>query len=111
MLSEREKINIEIQEILDRHTDPWGVKVSMVEVKHIDLPTEMNVPLPARPKRNAKEESKSSTLKASIKGDTLSEAAAIIAEHPMALQLRFLRHWSRWLQKRIPQQYSLCQLI
>lgn len=41
LLAEREKVNLEIQEILDRHTGPWGVKVSMVEVKHIDLPTEM----------------------------------------------------------------------
>ena len=41
LLAEREKINVELQEILDRHTDPWGVKVSAVEVKHIDLPSEM----------------------------------------------------------------------
>ena len=41
LLSERDKINEQLQEIIDQHTDPWGIKVSMVEVKHVDLPQEM----------------------------------------------------------------------
>ncbi len=52
LLSEREKINMELQEILDRHTDPWGVKVSLVEVKQIDLPTEMQRAIMRKQRRN-----------------------------------------------------------
>lgn len=92
LLAEREKVNLEIQEILDRHTGPWGVKVSMVEVKHIDLPTEMQRAIArqaeAERERRAKVINAEGEFQAAAK---LSEAAAIIAKEPTALQLRFLQ--------------------
>jgi regulator of protease activity HflC (stomatin/prohibitin superfamily) len=92
LLSEREKINIELQEILDRHTDPWGVKVSMVEVKHIDLPTEMQRAIARQAEAERERRAKVINAEGEYQAATrLSEAAAIIAEHPMALQLRFLQ--------------------
>ncbi len=92
LLAEREKVNLEIQEILDRHTGPWGVKVSMVEVKHIDLPSEMQRAIArqaeAERERRAKVINAEGEFQAAAK---LSEAAAIIAKEPTALQLRFLQ--------------------
>jgi regulator of protease activity HflC (stomatin/prohibitin superfamily) len=92
LLSEREKVNLELQEILDRHTGPWGVKVSMVEVKHIDLPTEMQRALArqaeAERERRAKVINAEGEFQAAAR---LSEAAVIIAKEPTALQLRYLQ--------------------
>jgi len=92
LLAEREKINHELQSILDKHTDPWGIKVSNVEVKHIDLPTEMQRAMArqaeAERERRAKVIAAEGEFQASAK---LTEAAAIIAEHPIALQLRYLQ--------------------
>lgn len=92
LLSEREKINVELQEILDRHTDPWGVKVSAVEVKHIDLPTDMQRAIAkqaeAERERRAKVIAAEGEFQAAAR---LQEAAAIIAKEPIALQLRFLQ--------------------
>jgi regulator of protease activity HflC (stomatin/prohibitin superfamily) len=92
LLAEREKINLEIQEILDRHTEPWGVKVSMVEVKHIDLPSEMQRAIArqaeAERERRAKVINAEGEYQAAAR---LAEAATIIAKEPTALQLRFLQ--------------------
>lgn len=92
LLSEREKVNLEIQEILDHHTEPWGVKVSMVEVKHIDLPTEMQRAIArqaeAERERRAKVINAEGEYQASAR---LTEAASIMAKEPIALQLRFLQ--------------------
>ena len=92
ILSERDKINQELQTILDKHTDPWGIKVSTVEVKHIDLPTEMQRAMArqaeAERERRAKIIAAEGEFQASAK---LTEAAAVIAEHPIALQLRYLQ--------------------
>jgi len=92
LLSEREKINKKLQEILDKMTDPWGVKVSTVEVKHIDLPVEMQRSMAKQAEsereRRAKIIHAEGELQASYK---LSEAAAIIGRHPNALQLRYLQ--------------------
>ncbi len=92
ILSEREKINENLQEILDRSTDPWGIKVSTVEVKHIDLPQEMQRAMAkqaeAERERRAKIINAQGEFQAAQK---LADAAAIIAEHPMALQLRYLQ--------------------
>jgi len=92
LLSEREKINARLQEILDRHTDPWGIKVSTVEVKHIDLPQEMQRAMArqaeAERERRAKVINAEGEFQAAAR---LAEAASIIAEHPIALQLRFLQ--------------------
>lgn len=92
LLAEREKVNLEVQEILDRHTDPWGVKVSMVEVKHIDLPAEMQRAIArqaeAERERRAKVINAEGEFQAAAR---LKEAADIIAQQPTALQLRFLQ--------------------
>jgi regulator of protease activity HflC (stomatin/prohibitin superfamily) len=92
LLSEREKINSQLQEILDTHTDPWGIKVSTVEVKHIDLPTEMQRAMAkqaeAERERRAKVINAEGEFQAANK---LAEAATIIGDHPMALQLRYLQ--------------------
>jgi regulator of protease activity HflC (stomatin/prohibitin superfamily) len=92
LLSEREQINSQLQEILDTHTDPWGIKVSTVEVKHIDLPQEMQRAMAkqaeAERERRAKVINAEGEFQAAAK---LAEAATIIGDHPMALQLRYLQ--------------------
>ena len=92
LLSERDKINSTLQAILDKHTDPWGIKVSTVEVKHIDLPQEMQRAMAkqaeAERERRAKVINAEGELQAATK---LSEAAKIIEEYPAALQLRYLQ--------------------
>jgi len=92
ILSEREKINANLQEILDRSTDPWGIKVSTVEVKHIDLPQEMQRAMAkqaeAERERRAKVINAEGEFQAAQK---LADAASVISEHPMALQLRYLQ--------------------
>lgn len=92
LLSGREKINTKIQEILDNQTDPWGIKVSMVETKHIDLPQEMQRSMAkqaeAERERRAKIINAEGEFQASKK---LAEAADIIGQHPVTLQLRYLQ--------------------
>ena len=92
LLSEREKINMELQSILDKHTDPWGIKISTVEVKHIDLPQEMQRAMAkqaeAERERRAKVINSEGEYQAA---DRLAEAAGIISKHPEALQLRYLQ--------------------
>jgi len=92
LLSEREKINGELQQILDQQTDAWGIKVSIVELKHIDLPSEMQRAMArqaeAERERRAKIINSEGEYQAAEK---LAEAAAIIAMHPEALQLRYLQ--------------------
>ncbi len=92
LLSEREKINNQLQEILDRSTDPWGIKVSTVEVKHIDLPQEMQRAMAkqaeAERDRRAKVINAEGEFQAAQK---LFEAGKIMAEQPIALQLRYLQ--------------------
>ncbi|MFH1115368.1 MAG: slipin family protein [Pseudomonadota bacterium] len=92
LLAEREKINMEVQEILDRHTDPWGVKVSMVEVKHIDLPAEMQRAIARQAEAERERRAKVINAEGEYQAATrLAEAAAIISKEPTALQLRFLQ--------------------
>ena len=92
LLAEREKINTRIQEILDAQTDPWGIKVVLVELKHIDLPQEMQRAMAkqaeAERERRAKVIHADGEFQASQK---LADAAEVISKHPMALQLRFLQ--------------------
>lgn len=92
LLSDREKINTELQEILDKHTDPWGVKVTTVEVKHIDLPQDMQRAMARQ--AEAERERRAKVINAEGEhqaANRLAQAAEIIAEHPMALQLRYLQ--------------------
>ena len=92
LLSERDKINSELQEILDTHTDPWGIKVATVELKHIDLPQEMQRAMArqaeAERERRAKVINAEGEFQAAAK---LAEASVIIEKHPTALQLRYLQ--------------------
>ncbi|MDP2602475.1 MAG: slipin family protein [Deltaproteobacteria bacterium] len=92
LLSEREKINTRIQDILDKQTDPWGIKVVLVELKHIDLPQEMQRAMAkqaeAERERRAKVIHAEGEFQASQK---LADAAAVMALQPMALQLRYLQ--------------------
>ncbi len=92
LLAERERINSRIQEILDVQTDPWGIKVVLVELKHIDLPQEMRRVMAkqaeAERERRAKVIHAEGEFQASQK---LADAAGIIGKQPMAMQLRFLQ--------------------
>jgi regulator of protease activity HflC (stomatin/prohibitin superfamily) len=92
LLAERERINSRIQEILDQQTDPWGIKVVLVELKHIDLPQEMQRAMAkqaeAERERRAKVIHADGEFQASQK---LADAAEVIGKQPMALQLRFLQ--------------------
>jgi regulator of protease activity HflC (stomatin/prohibitin superfamily) len=92
LLAEREKINARIQEILDAQTDPWGIKVVLVELKHIDLPQEMQRAMAkqaeAERERRAKVIHADGEFQASQK---LADAAEVIGKQPMALQLRYLQ--------------------
>src|SRR5512136_2347003 len=92
LLSQREKINLQLQEILDRNTEPWGIKVSHVEVKQIDLPEEMKRAIAkqaqAERERRAKVINAEGEFQAAQK---LIEAAALMETQPMSLQLRYLQ--------------------
>ena len=92
LLAEREKINEHLQEILDKDTEPWGVKVAKVEIKNIDLPQEMQRAIAkqaeAERERRAKVIGAEGEFQAAQK---LSDAAKIIGENPIALQLRYLQ--------------------
>lgn len=92
LLVSRETLNMRLQEILDQATDPWGIKVSTVEIKHIDLPVEMQRAMAkqaeAERERRAKIIASEGEFQASQK---LFEAAKILAEEPQALQLRYLQ--------------------
>ncbi len=92
ILSEREKINMNLQAILDRSTEPWGIKVSLVEVKHIDLPEEMKRAMAkqaeAERERRAKIINAEGEYQAAQK---LIDAAALMETQPMSLQLRYLQ--------------------
>lgn len=92
LLSEREKINSELQEILDTHTDPWGIKVATVELKHIDLPQEMQRAMARQAEAERERRAKVINAEGEFQAATkLAEAAQIIDQHPVALQLRYLQ--------------------
>ena len=92
LLSEREKINERLQDILDKHTGPWGIKVALVEVKNIDLPDEMKRAIArqaeAERERRAKVIHAEGEFQASQK---LADAAHVLGQEPVAIQLRFLQ--------------------
>lgn len=91
LLTDREKINHRIQEILDKQTDPWGIKVSLVEVKHIDLPQEMQRAMAKQ--AEAERERRSKIIKAEGEyqaAEKLTAAAEIMERSPATLQLRYL---------------------
>lgn len=92
LLSQRERINMKLQEILDRHTDPWGIKVTTVEIKHIDLPQEMQRAMAKQAEAERERRSKIINAEGEYQAaKKLAEAAQIIGEHPVAIQLRYLQ--------------------
>ncbi|SMC17560.1 SPFH domain, Band 7 family protein [Desulfacinum hydrothermale DSM 13146] len=92
LLSEREKINAQLQDILDRHTDPWGIKVTVVELKHIDLPQEMQRAMARQAEAERERRAKVIHAEGEFQAaERLRQAAQIIQENPMAMQLRYLQ--------------------
>lgn len=92
LLSEREKLNVRIQEVLDKHTDPWGIKVSLVEIKFVDLPHEMQRAMARQAEAERERRAKVINAEGEYQAATrLSEAAIILSQNPMALQLRYLQ--------------------
>ena len=92
LLSEREKLNLALQQVIDRQTEPWGVKVSTVEVKNVDLPQDMQRAI-ARP-AEAERERRAKIINAEGEfqaAQRLADAAAVISKEPAALQLRYLQ--------------------
>ena len=91
LLSEREKLNIRLQEIIEQHTDPWGIKVALVEMKQVDLPENMIRAIAKQ--AEAERERRAKVIHADGEfqaADKLTQAADIISRNPQALQLRFL---------------------
>jgi len=92
LLSSRERLNQQLQQILDQHTDPWGIKVSAVEVKHVDLPEDMRRAMARQ--AEAEREKRAKIIHAEgelIASEKLSQAAAVIATEPGAMTLRYLQ--------------------
>jgi regulator of protease activity HflC (stomatin/prohibitin superfamily) len=92
LLSQRERLNQQLQQILDLHTDPWGVKVSAVEVKHVDLPPDMQRAMARQAEAEREKRAKiihaAGELEASEK---LAQAATVIAVEPVTITLRYLQ--------------------
>lgn len=92
LLSEREKLNIRLQEVLDKHTDPWGMKVSLVEVKFVDLPQEMQRAMAKQAEAERERRAKVINAEGEYQAATrLAEASDILSRNPMSLQLRYLQ--------------------
>lgn len=92
LLADREQINSRIQDILDRQTDPWGVKVSLVELKHIDLPSEMQRAMARQAEAERERRAKIISAEAEFQAaEKLSAASKIMSENPLTYQLRYLQ--------------------
>ena len=92
LLAERDRVNAKLQRILDLHTDPWGIKVSQVAVKHIDLPDEMRRAMARQAEAERERRAKVIGAEGEFQAaQRLAEAAGIIERHPVAIQLRFLQ--------------------
>lgn len=92
LLSQRDKINRQLQEIIDRHTEPWGVKVTAVEVKQVDLPEEMRRAMAKQAEAERERRSKIIAAEGELQAsEKLSQAATVLATAPGALQLRYMQ--------------------
>jgi regulator of protease activity HflC (stomatin/prohibitin superfamily) len=92
LLAHREKINMQLQDILDKHTDPWGIKVSLVETKAVDLPEEMRRAIARQ--AEAEREKRAKIIHADGEfqaAQKMADAAKVLSVHPAAIQLRFLQ--------------------
>jgi regulator of protease activity HflC (stomatin/prohibitin superfamily) len=92
LLAERDRLNLKLQDILDRHTDPWGIKVTAVEVKHVDLPSEMQRALAKQAEAEREKRAKVIHAEGEFQAATqLAAAAGIVGQHPLGMQLRYLQ--------------------
>lgn len=92
LLAERERLNLQLQEILDKSTDPWGIKVTMVEVKHVDLPPEMQRAIAKQAEAEREKRAKVIHAEGEFQAsEQLSAAAKIVGQHPLGVQLRYLQ--------------------
>jgi regulator of protease activity HflC (stomatin/prohibitin superfamily) len=92
LLSHRDKINTELQTIIDKQTDPWGIKVANVEIKHVDLPQEMQRAMARQAEAERERRAKVINAQGEYQAaERLAQAAEIITKHPAALHLRFLQ--------------------
>jgi regulator of protease activity HflC (stomatin/prohibitin superfamily) len=92
LLSQRDKINRQLQEIIDRHTEPWGVKVTAVEVKQVDLPDEMRRAMARQAEAERERRSKVISAEGEFQAaEKLGQAADVIARSPGAMQLRYMQ--------------------
>ncbi len=92
LLSERDKLNLSLQQVIDEHTEPWGIKVSLVEVKQVDLPPEMQRAMARQAEAEREKRAKIIHAEGEAQAaEKLSEAAAIIGREPATLQLRYLQ--------------------
>ena len=92
LLAERETLNIKLQEVLDKHTDPWGIKVTLVEVKYVDLPQEMQRAMAKQAEAERERRAKVIAAEGEYQAATrLADASDILSRNPMSLQLRYLQ--------------------
>ena len=92
LLSERDRVNRDIQKVLDAHTDPWGIKVSNVEVKHIDLPAEMQRAIARQAEAERERRAKIIAAEGEHQAaEKLAQAAEVLNRNPITLQLRYLQ--------------------
>jgi len=101
LLSERDQLNAKLQEIIDNSTDPWGVKVSAVEVKHVDLPTEMQRAMARQAEAEREKRAKIIHAEGEFQASKqLAAAAEIVSKNPTTLQLRYLQTLSEISQEK-----------
>ncbi len=92
LLSKREALNIRLQNILDQHTDPWGIKVALVEVKQVDLPQEMQRAMAKQAEAEREKRAKIIHAEGELQAsEKLAQAAGIMSQQPVAIQLRYLQ--------------------
>jgi regulator of protease activity HflC (stomatin/prohibitin superfamily) len=92
LLAARERVNQQLQRIIDQHTDPWGVKVSAVEVKHVDLPQDMQRAMSKQAEAERERRAKVINAEGEFQAaERLAQAATVLAQTPIAVQLRFLQ--------------------
>lgn len=92
LLSQRDKINLKLQDILDKHTEPWGIKVSLVETKQVDLPENMQRAIARQAEAEREKRAKIIHAEGEYQAaEKLTQAANVISANPTALQLRFLQ--------------------
>jgi len=92
LLAEREKLNLNLQEVLDKQTDPWGIKVTLVEIKFVDLPQDMQRSMAKQAEAERERRAKVINAEGEYQAATkLSEASEVLSKNPMSLQLRYLQ--------------------